>query len=336
MDALADDAPGITVPLIDLGRDGPQALIAAERARFDDLFQAGRDHYGGVCLAVGDRLSKAWLADCPTPYRADLDACAAQFDHAGVYMLNLSYEWCCTTAVGPPPSGRGNRLLRTLDWPLDGLGRNAVVARMMGEAGGWLNVTWPGFVGAATAMAPGRFSAALNQPPMKKYTSSCWLDWAIERTRVWRRRLMPPTHLLRLAFETCPTFEAAKKLLTETPIAVPAFFALSGTAPHQGCVIERTERDAFVRGEGAERGSAAVANHWVAAPLSGRSRGFDSHGRLARMDRCQGAVEDGFDWVEPPILNPTTRLAVAANAATGALQVRGYEASGLATADFTL
>lgn len=332
MDDLSTPADLPVIPLVEAGQGGPPAVAEAERARFTDLFRAGRDHYGPLFLGLGDRLTKRWLADCPTPYRADLDACAAQLDHAGAYMLNLSYEWSCTTAVGRPPSGCGNRMLRTLDWPLHGLGRNVVVARQGGGAGGWLNVTWPGFVGAATAMAPGRFAAALNQPPMKTCTASCWLDWAIERTRVWRRRLMPPTHLLRLAFETCSTYDAAKALLAETPIAVPAFFSLSGTAPHEGCVIERTETDAFVR----DGGSAAIANHWIAGPFTGRSRGADSPGRLARMEACRDGVEDGFDWVVPPILNPTTRLAVTANAATGGLRVRGYETAGAATRDFIL
>lgn len=332
MDDLSTPADLLAIPLVEAGRGGPPAVAEAEQARFKDLFRAGRDHYGPLFLGLGDRLTRTWLADCPTPYRADLDACAGMLGAPGVYMLNLSYEWSCTTAVGRPPSGRGNRMLRTLDWPLHGLGRNVVVARQAGGGGDWLNVTWPGFVGVATALAPGRFAAALNQPPMKTCTASCWLDWAIERTRIWRRRLMPPTHLLRLAFETCPTYGAAKALLAETPIAVPAFFSLSGTAPQEGCVIERTEREAFVR----EGGNVSVANHWIKAPFSGRSRGFDSHGRFDRMEACRDGVEDGFGWVVPPILNPTTRLAVTANAATAALHVRGYEAAGAATRDFIL
>ncbi|PIW25902.1 MAG: hypothetical protein COW30_17920 [Rhodospirillales bacterium CG15_BIG_FIL_POST_REV_8_21_14_020_66_15] len=332
MDGTADRSELLTIPLVEARRDGPIAVVQAERARFEVLFRAGRAHYGPLFLSLGDRLTKTWLDDCPTPYRADLDACAAAHPGAGVYMLNLSYEWSCTTAVGVPPSGRGNRLLRTLDWPLKGLGRNVVVARMAGAAGPWFNVAWPGFAGAATAMAPGRFAAALNQPPMKKYTSSCWLDWAVERTRVWRRRLLPPTHLLRWVFETCETYENARAVLAETPIAVPAFFSLSGVDGHQGCVIERTETAAFIR----DGGNVSIANHWVKAPIAGRARGLDSPGRFALMEACRDRVEDGFDWVRAPILNPTTRLAVTANALTGSLQVRGYEPEGPVTRDFAL
>jgi len=330
MDAAAH--PSLpAIPLIDVGRGGPLAVLEAERARFDDLFQAGRDHYGGPVLAIGDRVTRAWLAACATPYRADLEACAGATRMAGVYLMNLSYEWSCTTAVGAPPSGRGNRLLRTLDWPLDGLGRNVVVARHESDAGPWFNVTWPGFVGAATAMAPGRFSIAINQPPLMRRTGVFALDWLAERVAVWRRRDLPPMHLVRRVCETCRTYDEAREALCRTPVAVAAVFSLSGTTAHQGCIIERTATGAWQR-----EGRVAVANHWLAAPFRGRPRGIDSLARHALMDGCRDGVEDGFDWVAAPILNATTRLAVAANAAAGTLQVRGYEAGAPATEDFSL
>ena len=327
--AARPDLPAI--PLIDAGAAGPLAVLQAARDRFDALFQAARDHYGDRPLAIGDRLSRAWLAKCRTPYGPDLDACAAVHPQAGVHLLNLSYEWSCTTAVGPAPSGRGNRLLRTLDWPLDGLGRNVVVARHEGAAGPWYNVTWPGFVGAATAMAPGRFAAAINQPPVPRRSGILWLDWAAERLVVWRRRDLPPMHLLRRVFETCRDYDEAKAALSRTPVAVAAVFSLSGAEPGQGCIIERTATGAWQR-----EGQAAIANHWLAAPFAGRPRGIDSAGRLTRMERCLDGVENGFDWVAPPILCPITRLAVTANAAAGTLEVRGYEGGAPATREFSL
>ena len=57
-------------------------------------------------------------------------------------------------------------LLRTLDWPFNGLGRHIAVAHMRGAGGDFFSVTWPGYVGALTAMAPGRFAACVNQAPM--------------------------------------------------------------------------------------------------------------------------------------------------------------------------
>ena len=169
----------VTIPLVDTGRAGPLALVEAEPDRFRAIFHSGESHYGPAFLRLGDRLTRTWLDHADTPYAAEMAAVSRKSGRPGADMLNLSYEWSCTSAVGCPPSGQGNRLLRTLDWPLDGLGRNVVVARHAGDAGPWYNVTWPGFVGTATAMAPGRFAAAINQPPMKRHTASCWVDWAV-------------------------------------------------------------------------------------------------------------------------------------------------------------
>ena len=74
-------------------------------------------------------------------------------------------------------------MVRTLDCPVGGLGGNVVVARHEGDMGPFYNVTWPGLVGVVTAMAPGRFSVALNQTPMRRYSPWCWLDWGIARGR---------------------------------------------------------------------------------------------------------------------------------------------------------
>ena len=56
-----------------------------------------------------------------------------------------------------PLGGLAAELARTLDWPFPGLGRFVELVRMRGPAGEFINVTWPGYVGALTALAPGRF-----------------------------------------------------------------------------------------------------------------------------------------------------------------------------------
>ncbi len=43
-------------------------------------------------------------------------------------------------------------------------------------------------------------------------------------------------------------------------------------------------------------------------------------------------LRGGFSWLAPPAINACTRLAVAANAAAGGLEVQGWEADGPATA----
>lgn len=319
------------IPLIDIGAVGPVALARAAPERFSDILAQARARYTEAGLRVGDLLSRRWLERRANPYGAEIAAIAAENFGPGAFLLNLSYEWTCTTGVGPDPAGQGSRLRRTLDWQLDGLGRNAVVAAIEAPAGSYFNITWPGFVGVATAMAPGRFSAALNQPPAPRWCGVLPVDWAIARSRFWRSRALPPVHLLRKVFDEARTYDEAKRLLCETPVSVPAFFTLSGTAAAQGCIVERLESRFACR-----LAPASIANHWVSFPVAGWERGADTVRRFELMEEMRDLPGDDFDWVRPPILNETTRLAVTANAAEGRLVVRGYEADGPATEVFTL
>ncbi len=327
----ADDHAAPAIPYHDLGTAGPLALLDAARAELEAIVVAGRRHYGAAALRFGDALSRRWLVRTGNPYRDEIAAIADRLGGPGAFLLNLSYEWSCTTGVGPDPAGSGQRMLRTLDWPLDGLGRHLVVARRETPAGALLDVTWPGCVGVLTAMAPGRFTAAINQPPLRRRTGMRYFDWFLGRMDAWHIRALPASHLLRQVFETCQTYAEAKARLTETPIAVPAFFTLAGCGDGEGCVIERTETEAAVH-----PAPTGIANHWLAIDRTGYGRGTDSQGRLLQMDRVRDSTGEGFGWVTPPILNWQTRLAVVANPATGRLLVQGYEADGAATGVFTL
>jgi hypothetical protein len=346
--AEPDEAGLAEIPVHDLGPAGAPALLAVEPVRARALLAAGRGRVPYRLARLGDRISGHWLARSGTPYLAEIEAMAATLGRPGVLFLNASYEWACTSGVGPSPDGPGNRLLRALDWPLPGLGLHLVAARHQGPAGTWINLTWPGFAGAIQGLAQGRFAAAINQAPMRRHVPVRALDWAIGRSRVWRRPALPPAHLLRLAFETCPGYAGARKLLSEAPIALPAIFTLCGPNPGETCVIERTETAARVR-----EGRTAAANHWsgpIGTPAAGggmpaaagddRPRGENSHGREAQMRGYLGQTPEpgagAFAWLKPPILNPTTRLAMVAEPASGALTVRGYEASGPVTRTLSL
>jgi hypothetical protein len=287
--------------------------------RADRMMALGRGIYTAPGLAFADWRSRAWFARNETPFGAEIDQIAKRLGPGAVHGLNASYEWACTTAaVGPV-------MLRVLDWRFDGMGREIVVAKHRSTAGEWLNVTWPGFVGVLTALAPGRFAAALNQAPLRRRTYLLPFDWLIDRIKVDGTRAMPPTHLLRLAFETCANFEEAVEVLRETPIAMPCLFAISG-AKGEACVIERQEKKAFVF-----EGNEVMANHWANSQWRrGRSRGVDSEGRwhALRAATQHSDFGQGFGWLRPPVLNRLTRLAAVMNAATGALSVVGLEAKG--------
>ena len=313
-----DDMPEI--PVFDCGTLGAAHLVEMALPHAKRMMEMGRRNYSGPVLALTDWRSRRWLARNESPYAAEIDRIAKRLDLTGAHALNVSFEWACTSAaVGPV-------LLRALDWPFDGLGRAVVVARHQGSAGPWLNVTWPGFVGALTGLAPGRFAAALNQAPLRYRTRVFPVDWLIERLKVSRSRAMPPAHLLRFAFETARNFDHAVAMLRDTPIALPALFSLTGP-DGQAAIVERQERSAIVH-----KGSEVVANHWLNTEWNGRPRGIDSRGRQRglkrQVEQFGNDLGQGFAWLRPPVLNRLTRLAASLNPATGALQVVGLERQG--------
>lgn len=317
------------VPVHDLTGEAspPLALMGHERERLATLVRGARRRYTPPVIAVADRLSRRWLARNTTPYRDEIAAIADRLDHPGGHFLNVSFEWSCTCGVAPDPAGAGMRMLRVLDWPLPGLGRDLVVTRQDGPAGQFFNLTWPGFVGTVTALAPGRFAAALNQAPIPSHGIGWMGDWLIERMAVWRSREVPPMHLLRQVMEGCRTYRDARHALTYTPIALPALFILAGAVPGEGCVIERTPGGSRIH-----EAPVSGANCWLTPGRDGKPRGRHSAARRHMMESLLAHSGDGFDWLAPPILNPTTRVVCEMNPATGTLIAQGWEADGPATA----
>jgi hypothetical protein len=314
------------IPVVALDTSDMAELARRENGRVAALAAGAARIYPRWLLNFGDWRSRRWLVRQRNPYLGEIDRIAGALGKPGVHLLNLSYEWACTTgATGDRPHD-GMRMLRVLDWPMPGLGRNLVVARHPGAHGPWLNVTWPGFTGVLTGMAPGRFAAAFNQPPLRKRTPFLATDWIADRIGVARSRALPPAHLLRRVFESCATYDDAKRMLAETPICLPAFFVLAGTRDEEAAVIERLETRACLH-----EAPVAISNHWLGMELGGMPRGGHSELRRELMLGWLERRRRAFDWLEPPILNGDTRVAVEANAATGELIVVGFEPEGQAT-----
>jgi len=312
------------IPQIDLGSGGMTALAGAFPDHPRILLRALRRRYSLLGLSFADRLARRWLDEHANPYLDEIHAMAAQLSSPGLFLLNLGWDMGCTSAA-VPAKPEGFRLVRVLDWKLNGAGRTLVLARQEGPAGDFLNLTWPGFTGVMTGMATGRFAAAINQPPAS--------GWLLSRLRHWRRGGLPPAHLLRQVFETAPDYETARRMLIETRLAAPAFFTLAGPGPSEGCIIERTPFEAAVR-----PAPAAVANHWISMTQGGKKipGDKDSQSRLQAMERLLRHPPNHFNWLAPPVLNKKTRLVMLAEPGTGFLRAQAWEKTGAVSRPLTL
>jgi hypothetical protein len=306
---------------VDLVRQFPDSAIALARAAANTFGVVSRIG-SRLIFPIGDRLSLAWLDRTDNPYRAEIRTLVSLLGIRGTAMLNLCFEWGCTSGVWETPEGPVMR--RVLDWPFPSLGEHMIVAHQEGPAGAFFNITWPGLSGSFHAMAPGRFAAALNQAPMQRHGKGYIGDWTRNRRAVRDGNGLPPAHLLRSVFETAADYAQARQLLSRTTIAIPAIYILSGPGTGEGCVIERTEREFVIR----EMGDARVCatNHFVSRlNETGQwmARRIDSRGRLVSAQALEAGPTADLAWFAPPIANVNSRVVFSANVATGALTLMG-------------
>lgn len=306
-------------------------LLAAHLPAARALVAEARRIYSALGVRAADAVSRGWLGRTGNPYLAELDAMADVLGEPGLHMLNVSYEWGCTAGTG------GGRLLRTLDWPFHGLGRHVAVLDTEGRAGRYLSVTWPGFAGVLTALAPGRFAASINQAKAFHGRLTGALEWPLNRARFLGSRALPPAHLLRGVCDTAPDYDEAVRLLAAIPVALPVFFILAA-ADGRGCVIEREPCRAHIH-----PAPAACANHWYYPGLQGPAPRLacridaatpftrQSRARQAAMLSSLEPTAGAFDWLRPPVLCPDTRIACVMDVAQGRLAVIGVDAMAPAT-----
>ena len=326
VDALFETKQLPRIPVLDVAGDWPVETVRCELERTHNLIDAAAANYPRPILKRLDALSRRWLKKWHNPHLGEIDAVAALLQRPGAHFLNVSYEWGCTSRVGPSPSGDMARLVRVLDWPYEGLGRYAIAARITSKAGPWLTVTWPGYTGVLQGVAKGRFAAALNQAPMEMPSRIQPLDWLINRMRVWRSGDITPAHLLRRAFETCKTYDEARTMLCETRLVLPTIFTLAGIHPDEGCVIERRGGEAHIM-----ESPASAANDWQKPGWSGRVRGTSNTARVEQMSCALISMDPSLNWLRPPILNDRTRLVFLADAKSGRMAAAGIERETQAT-----
>lgn len=308
------------IPVLDTGPSFAMETLVAREASAHALLDLATGPIPSAALRQLDKVSRRWLAKWENAHLAEIDAIAARLARPGAYFLSVNYEWACTCRVAPGPGRKTARLVRVLDWRTPGLGRHVIAARVESAVGPFVTLTWPGYTGVLTGMAPGRFCAALNQAPMRKALGFYVLDWAVSRRRVWTMPHPTPAHLLRRVFEQAADFAEARERLTREPISTPAIFSLAGLRPSETVVIERTETDARLH-----VGPNVAANHWEAPGWRGRARGQQSAERASMMHRIMPELVADFSWLAPPILNSETRLVMVADASEGRLVAQGFE-----------
>jgi len=324
--------------LVDLTRRTPdmsRAQILATRRTYGIMSELAT----WICVPLLDRLSHRWLKKTRNPYLHEIETFASIVGVRGVITLNLAYEWGCTS--GAYTRGETISLLRILDWPFPDMGKNLLIALQKGPAGDFYNITWPALSGVFQGMAPGRFTASINQAPMRKHGLGYVGDWWMNRRIFRKQTALPPAHLLRQVFERASDYAQAKEMLLKTPIAIPAIFILTGLAPHEACIIERLEDNAEIKDiQTAQCIGAANEFHSGFAQVGKgfRPREPDSGGRYKQ---CQGVslydlAKPDFSWLRPPMLNTNTRLVMLGDAATGELRVQGFEGSSMVTEIFVL
>ena len=169
-------------------------------------------------------------------------------------ILNCAYElshlrwpelFGCTTGVRWI-DGLGMIHVRNLDWPLATMGAATRLFRFRRGAREFISVGVPGHVGVLSGMLPQAYSVTINWAPPASFPT---FDFG-------------PAFLVRDILETCGSYDAAVRTLSQTRLSTSVFFTICGTEKNQACVIERTQREAVVR----SMTSAVIvqANHHVA------------------------------------------------------------------------
>lgn len=146
---------------------------------------------------------------------------------------------------GARSRGRGDAPHPRARLGLTGIGRHLVLARFATPLGPFISATWPGYADVLTAMAPGRFAAAINQAPRLAASGIGPVDDVLNRLRMLRLEgALPAPHLLRRVCETAPDYGAALAMLADERIklAMPALFILSGVARGEGAIVEALGR----------------------------------------------------------------------------------------------
>jgi hypothetical protein len=331
----ANRAQPAALPAVELLRlEGPLDWVRTHRQRAVRTLEIATRGVPKPLLFAGDSLAHLWLQATRNPWRGLIRSLGDALDHPGVALMNLCYEWGCTTAAGQF-HGRP-AMARTVDWPFVGLGSLVVVVIEPGRYGPVAFITWPGFVGAVTAFAPGRFAIAVNKAPQPVISRSLKLDRIAAAIHAFSSGGLPITHLVRQVALEAPDFTTVmQELARPRRVTAPGLVVACGVRPEETAVIERFQTHAKIHRS--EHGNLCVANDWLtpgrrgwppAAGATPEQRVEDCRCRVQSLSACFPAEPRDFSWVVPPVLNNNTRAALFCSPAEERLVVQGFDLLG--------
>jgi hypothetical protein len=283
------DVPEYAVHLDRPEEDRWADVIAAERVAAGRLIQraaADIERVPRVCRWGFGKLYQAFGGLYQGEIKAWADAIGVSAGTAT--MLNCLYElshlpnpFGCTAGIRWL-DGCGMVHVRTLDWPIDGMGEATRVFRFRRGEREFVSVGVPGQVGVLSGMLPGAYSVTINWAPPAAFPT---FDFG-------------PTFLLRDVLETCDTYATAVEMLERTPLSTSAFFTVCGVEQGQACVVERTQHSAAIRRIASP--ALVQANHHIAADFAKNNEAilkvppeeevFSLDGSTKRVDILQSAL----------------------------------------------
>lgn len=253
-------------------------------------------------------VSRSVRSVLPVEYWDEVQSVATQASVPADVMLfcNAYYDMVsaltgCTAFAVDTPSGPLHA--RNLDWWTENrlLSETSLACRFTGApAGEFIAIGWPGYLGVLSGMAPGRFAITLNAVLSEEAAQIA----------------LPVSFLIRQTFEEAETFAAAVERLSQAVIPGNCLLLVSGIAPGEMLVIERTPTRHAIRHATRHAGASRVivANEYLKLDaetvLGDTELQSSSCSRYDRMDALLQKPPTGLLGCIDYLRNPAVQMSI--------------------------